>query len=444
MTNNPSASRDRLVSIGLIFVIVLIVSALVISIYQMLSSDTENTGDLFNNPRVISIAIGFIVSILFIDRWRSLESKIDNLSRDQREKLNDIERFTNEQTELKIGQAISKADSLNAKLASIAERHPWLEVITERDIIVETDSVRGILRTSYMLLKTEKWLHLHEYLEYCARKGTNLDTREKKIPLVGTADDFFELSKFCEIWLEDFALSSEFIKRYIETSSSSPYALMPLHVKQLLRIGNIHEAKHQSSKLRKIVYGNNIYSAILRMLGLKELTSLRYKWEATNVLSVAYRTFGENILSERFHKHAQSNMYSKLFSLQQRLSNIDLNIEKGDFEQAKQDISDISTDEISTYDISELIYLLSKIGDYEGAGALRSRLIELRSTTYGDDSSFSGVTNDFVEEIDEQKKEDLENEMSKNREQDIDNRERHQANKNKKDAESDLNKGMSI
>ncbi len=382
----PNGNGDKgrlLINAALAAVVLLIVVALITSIYATMQAGAADSASFWRDPQIIAVAIGLILSVLFIDRWRSLESKVDNLSRDQSQKLKDIQSFAKEHTELQVGQAISKADKVSAKLASIAERHPWLEVITDRDMIVETESVRGILRTSYSLLQLGKNLHLFEFLEYCSRKGTASDPREVKLPLRGTVEDFLEIATFCEVWLGDYALSAEFLKRYIDSAGHAAYVLYPDYIRRLLRVGNLPAARDQIRLLSSILARQRLH-ARLPIFQVVYPVSERYRWNAANALALAYSAIGNLRLAQRMVQSARTSPYAKLLPAEQSLTDSELLIGAGDFRAAEAVLSKLDMEKATVFELRDQIVLLEKLGAYELADRARFQIEAKRALAFGD------------------------------------------------------------
>lgn len=388
MFGSSNGDRGRfLINIGLVAVIILVFFALVTSIYQQTMVGDASEKGFWRDPQIIALGIGALLSVLFVDRWRSLENKVDSLSKDQNERLKDIQSFTKEHVELQVGQVVDKAEKVSAKIASIAERHPWLEVITERDIIVETESLRGILRTAYSMLKGGKnYLHLFEYLEYCSQKGTRADPRDDhaKKPLRGTADDFLEIASFCEIWLGDYALASQFIQRYIDQAGSAAYKIYPDYIRRLLRVGDMPAAVKQTKQLDAIMRRDQLFQ-MLPFLGTRYPMSNRYRWQAANALAVAYAAFGKRPNSQRYVAAAHASPYSQLFASEQVLVDAEVSIHNGVFEDALVLLTQAEEGDSSVFLLRDRIVLLEFVGEFGRAAELRQRLEAQRNRSYGDD-----------------------------------------------------------
>ena len=385
MLSGKQIDKGRfLINAGLAAVVLLLLIAMATSIYQMYLSEGSDQPGFWRDPQIIAVVIGLVVTILFIDRWRSLEAKVDNLFKDQNARLERIQEYSKEHVELQVGHIIDKADKLSANLSSVTERHPWLEVITEREIIVESESVRGIIRSAYVLLNEGKASHLYEFLEYCARKGTKDDPRKDKKPLRGTAEDFLELALFCEVWLEDFALSTEFLRRYFEQAGASGYVLVPDFIKRLIRVGNLPLVREQSNKLKRIM-NEDAFLNWFKFLTKQKPISDRFKWHAANVLSLGYSVIGEHKLSHDYQTYSNDHHFSKLFPVDQALFCAELLINEGKFSEANRIFEEIANDSLSVFQMNEKIILLEKTGGFVAASVLRSRLNKFKIHAFGDD-----------------------------------------------------------
>lgn len=381
--------RGRLViNIGLTLVIILVVIALVTSLYEAMGNAPGRTNSLWRDPQIVAVAIGLILSVLFVDRWRSLEGKVDAIASDQTARLKDIQETTRDHIELKVGQVVSKAENLSAKLASISEQNPWLEVVTERDIILETESVRGILRSAYNLLNEDKTLHLFEYLDFCSRKGTSLDPRTRKPTLRGTPDDFLEIASFCEIWLGDYALGIEFLRRYVEQSGNAAYAIYPDLARRLLRNGDLPGAKSQLVRLERLVRRHQL-RRLLPFLDLPQPLSERYYWYACNVLAIGHAAIGRDHLAERYGAEGRASLYATRFPTEQALLDAERLIYAQDFAAALVRLEDLIAEEDDSAfgTLVHRIVLFERLGEFRRAAGLRKRIEAARATARGDDWS---------------------------------------------------------
>lgn len=371
MFGKESSAARHVVTIGLSVAVILIVVALMVSLYQTVTSGGESS--FLRDPQVIAVAIGLILSVLFVERWRSLEGKVDNLANDQRARLNDMERFTNERTHEAIGETVDKAEKLSAKLAVVLDDHPWLEVVTERDFIVETDSVRGILRTAYSLLREDKVLHLYEYLEYCSRKGT----------LRGTADDFLEIAGFCEVWLEDYALGTEFLRRYLETSGGASYILVPDLLMRLVRMGQFPLAAKRSAELERILQRDRWWRR-LPFLFRRVPISERYRWSAANALAVSHAAYGQSRKREFFASEARASRYAELFPNEQRLYAAEMALHLGEFPAALATLDQVDLADESLVRRREIVFLYERLGAYDRGLPHRRLIAGSRESAHGD------------------------------------------------------------
>lgn len=381
------------VPVGLGVVVVLVVATLVASIYETVISSSGDQA-ILKNPEVVAIAVGLLLSVLFVERWRSVEGRLDKLSDEEQARLKDLESYAKSRTRQIVGETVDKADKLSAKLSAIAEDNPWLEVITKRDIIVETESIRGILRTAYTLLHDEKYLHLYEYLEYCARKGTAQDNRESKRQLRGTPEDFLEIANFCEVWLEDYALSTEFLQRYVGGAGDGGYTMAPELIVRLLRMGKFPEAATRAATLERLLRREE-WRKRLPFLAVDSPISGRLRWRTWNALSLTYAVFDDERKSLHYATIARNDPFAGLFEADQRLFDAEVAVNCGDFETALADLlpPEGSDDDADASYLHQLIFIYERMNQYELAAPLRARLEKYRSQVQGDapmPSSFRG------------------------------------------------------
>lgn len=372
--------------IGLSIVIFLILIVFFIGLYESLTGRKIPEHSILNNPEIISVVIGLIVSILFYERWKSLESRVEKLAGAPVDTLKSIQEFAEKEIDLKFKTMESKAQALSASVSGLVEKHPWLEVITEREMIVETDSCRGILRTCYTLLRDEKFLHLFEYLEYCSRKGTSKDQRGSGSVLRGTADDFYELSQFCEVWLGDHYLSAQFLKRFIEQYPESSNIFMPYYLRKLCRIGDLGSVQSYSQSLRKKVYGGNLYDKLLLRYGWIHPVSDRYKWLASNALILADTILCEDKWVKMYEDDTHAEKYAEKFIVTQSLYDAEVEIQAGNYTDAQKVLSGINEDTLRAEELRELSYLYSKLGEEEKAREIHERVMNLYDKGFGDDN----------------------------------------------------------
>lgn len=378
---NPETDRGRvIINFGLGAVVILLILLLIDSLFELFSQNSR-AGSYLRDPEVVALAVGLILTVLFVDRWRSLEAKVDSLNKEQRSRLDDIQSFSTEQIKLKVDQVVDKAEKVSATLAALSEQHPWLQVITERDIVVETESVRGILRTSYMLLKEDRPLQLYEFLEYCSRKGTLEDPRDKKLRLRGTADDFFEAASFCETWLEDYALGAQFLKRYLEQADGSAYVVYPDYVRRLLRIGSFPEAQRYTEGIERVLFRDR-WTRRVPFLRNHTPISDRYRWHAANTLSLAHAAFGDARSALRHATEASRSPYASLFANQQLLFDAERQIYLGDIEAAKKSLAGLRSEWASSFNLRDEVMLRERLG--LPSADLRALLWQRQTAAFGD------------------------------------------------------------
>ena len=372
-------------NIGMAIVSILVLIVFFTAIYESLSGKKIGENNILGDPEIIAVVIGLIISLLFVERLRSLESRVQKLSESPVDAINKIEEYAQKAIDLKFKDVENKAQTLSANVSSLVEKHPWLEVITEREMIIDTDSCRGILRTCYSLLKEKKFLHLFEYLEHCSRKGTSKSKEKDSNSLYGTADDFYELSLFCEIWLGDYFLSSQFLKRYIEQYPESSYILMPEYIRKLIRIGDLGKAKELSNSLRKKIYGNTIYDRLMIRFKIYPSVSEKYKWQVSNILALNDATLADNKRIEKYKKESKDNKFAERFREKQLFYDIELQIQLGEFSDAESNLIELEKNKLKALDLNELSFLYSKLGDYDKASDIKERIAILHADTFGDD-----------------------------------------------------------
>jgi hypothetical protein len=387
LARGPAIGK-QIVPIGLAIVALLVVVTLVVSIYETVTSSAGDESVL-KNPEVVAIAVGLLLSVLFVERWRSVEGRLDKLSEEEQKRLRELDEFAKTRTDQVVGEVVSKAEKLSARLAAVADDNPWLEVLTKLDIVVETESVRGILRTSYRLLRERKDLHLYEYLEFCARKGTDLDDREddkgrpKRRPLRGTAEDFLEIASFCEIWLEDYALGVEFIRRYFDGAGAAGYIMTPELIVRLLRMGRYPEVATRAAALERRLRRDDWHRR-MPFLPAGDPVSGRFRWKASNVLALAYATFGDERRAEHFEAAARRGTYADLFDSDQALFDAEIAMNRGQFGEAKEKLETSDESDTDAAQLHEATFMFERMNDLNRAALLRKRLQEYRNHAYGD------------------------------------------------------------
>jgi hypothetical protein len=395
VASGPTIGR-QIVPVGLVIVALLVVVTLVVSIYETV---TSSTGDetILKNPEVVAIAVGLLLSVLFVERWRSVEGRLDKLSEEEQKRLSELDKFARTRTEQVVGETVNKAEKLSARLAALADDNPWLEVLTKLDIVVETESVRGILRTSYRLLREHKDLHLYEYLEFCARKGTDLDDREdnkgrpKRRPLRGTAEDFLEIASFCEIWLEDYALGIEFLRRYLDRAGTASYIMAPELIVRLLRMGRYPEVATRAATLERRLRRDDWHRR-MPFLPVGDPVSERFRWTASNVLALTYATFGDGRKAEHFEAAARHGPYAGLFKSDQALFDAEIAVNRGQFPLARARLETSDESGTDAGCLHEAIFMFERMNDFDRAAQLRKRLQEYRSHAYGDSPAPSVIS----------------------------------------------------
>ncbi|HEY1914349.1 MAG TPA: hypothetical protein VGH27_02125 [Streptosporangiaceae bacterium] len=235
------------------------------------------------------------------------------------------------------------------------------------------------------LLHDEKYPHLYEYLEYCARKGTAQDSREPKRRLRGTLEDFLEIASFCEVWLEDYALSAEFLQRYVEGTGGGGYTLAPELIVRLLRMGKFPEAATRAATLERLLRRDEWYKRI-PFIAVSNPISERLRWRTWNVLSLTYAVFDDDRRSLHYATAAQNNAYATLFAADQRLFEAEIALNCGDFNRALEKLRqpDGSDDDADVLYLHELIFMYERMNRFEFAAPLRARLDKYRALVQGD------------------------------------------------------------
>lgn len=379
--------RQGVVAVALSIVIILIIALLILSIYELATGKGAPGGTFLRDPQVISIAIGLLISVLFVERWRSLESKVDLLSTGQRESLDRLEKSVEADFKRRLSQSVGKAETLSAKISEILELHPWLEVITDRDIFVETDSVRAIIRSCYSLLKEEKYGHLCEYLEYHSKKGTANDSREasKRTKLRGTPDDFLELAEFCETWLEDYYLGSQFLARFSENGGSQAAVLIPSYLRRLIRLGDFAGAERVRKLIDQRLYGETPWLRAAVYFGWPRPLPERTMWEALDVLSLFEASSGDVVKAKRLRQNVTSSELADLFPVEQALREAEFLLASGEWREARDLLVSIEEQLASIHHLREAAYLAAQLGEMRSALWFRERMTELREQVFGDD-----------------------------------------------------------
>ena len=209
---------------------------------------------------------------------------------------------------------------------------------------------------------------------------------DKRTILRGTADDFYELSFFCEAFLGDYYLSALFLKRYLEQYPDSAHILTPTYIQKLLRIGDLGSVNVLSRRLRHRLYGNTIYNQIRIFFKLDHPMSERYEWEALNALILSDTALSEPKRISKYRKQLQENRYCILFPREQILYDIEVLIQNGEFDKARELINGVDTYEASPSELNELSFFYSKMGQYDDATSCKEMMIEKTKDYFGDES----------------------------------------------------------
>jgi len=362
--------ESKVYQIGFALLIIALVCTLILSIYESVTSSENAVSGFLKEPEVIAIAVGLVITILFVERWRSMEGKLEKLTSDQLAVLKNIREFSESQIDEKVKKVTSKAESLNTSVLSLEERHPWLQVITEREFIIECEGIRGVLTTCHALLSDENFHTLYEYLEFCSKKQ-----------LKGTVDDFIELADFCEIWLGDYYLASIFLSMGGSRNAVGSLILPEILMKQI-RIGDLNSAHATAKGLEKTIKKNGWFS-----FKKQRPISEKFIWRANNTISCAHAYFGDRRKYIKFHKQAQKSCLASEFQLKQLIYDIDAAISFGEFDDARSKI-EVLTESSDPAVISEVSHFFARIGDFELSTFYRNALRELLISSFVDASEY--------------------------------------------------------
>lgn len=383
MQKRSSDLVHTLIGMGILLVILIIAIALATSLVQVWTGNQDEQS-FWSDPQLIAVAVGIIISVLFLDRWRALDGKVDQIFNEQNNRLSELQTFAKEHVELQVGQVIDKAEKISAKLVGINDRHPWLDVISERDMIVETDSIRGILRTAYMLLNSSQIGHLFEFLEYNSRKNTSRDTRKVKSALYGTPNDFLEVAMFCEVWLEDYALAVEYLHRFLESDRRNAYQLYPDLATRYMRLGYLNEAKYLIRQVRWILFKME-FRTFFSALGSDQPVSKRYQWHANNVCASWADLTRQTRLANTHSKKAQDNNNGEVYDREQVIFEVERLIYKGEFEKASKKLDDRANLRMTVAEMRDQVSLHERLGEHEKGAAFREIIEIVRERTFDDD-----------------------------------------------------------
>ena len=271
---------------------------------------------------------------------------------------------------------MSKADSLDAKVSGILERNPWLDAVTERDIIAETDSVRGIIRTAFQLLERGQVTLIYEYFEHCLSPRTTNGAENTARVLRGSLDDFLDIAGFCEIHLQDSALGAEFLAYFIRNSGNAA-AISPEYLCRLLRIGNLSEAVSAAHKLNRLINRSHFIDWYIRIVGRGTIVTEFMRWRALNALSLCAAYTGEWRRSKSLLKRARRNRYARLYKTDQSLIAAEILTQLGEYDDATKLLPGVDeADKLTLGQLYLLGVILTKLGDSERAAQIRALLEE--------------------------------------------------------------------
>ena len=393
--------RGGFFSISLSVVVMLVIAIGAVSVYEAFT-DTSSALSFIKNPEIVAIAIGLLVSILFVERWRSLDTKVDSISSEQQKIFKDLRESVDNELEIKLGVTIAHAETLQSQISDLVEKHPWLEAITDRDIYVETSSIRGIIRTCYSLLEEERLLHLHEYIDYHSQNGAKDDpfSEKRRGALRGTLDDYVELADFCELWLEDYYLSTEILARLAERSDRNSISALPIYLRKLIRSGMLSEAMEMGNRIRIRVFGQNVWAKLLLVLGLRTRFPETVRWRSYNSLALLSANIGRDTDCRRYEKMAQQSVCAEQFDREQKIWTAEIRNASGDASEAARLLFEALSNNPSLIDLNDIAFLLFRAGFTEDALLVRQRILARREGVDGDlDTEAPIQTSDLARKV---------------------------------------------
>ncbi len=326
------------------FIVVLITAILTIWIYSAFFKKGNTVPENLNNvekttvptinkdfieERMFPILLAALITFLFVDRWRRTETEIDNINKTQREAIKDIKDEAKELIDSSIESTKSKAETIESKISDLINEHPWITSVTENEIIPDAPSARVVLRTIENLYEEGSITLIYEYLYNW------LENEDNKKHLLGTYDDFMDLSTFSERKLSDDYLSLRFVEYGYGYSTNKKRFLPNLVVKQI-RLGNIGTA-YKNIKTLKL----NLH--ITRFSKLKAIflydnysNNQRFRLESFGALAL-YESFRGREKTTKFYisemEKIAANLHSKDFS---QLLIAEINIINGNHDEANK------------------------------------------------------------------------------------------------------------
>ena len=218
--------------------------------------NVKDNGDFLSflkDPAFIVSIFVVVFTYLIIDRWKSIEARIEKLKDDQRTTIEEINREADKKISDKVEKMIDRAETVDQKVSSLIENHPWIGLLTENNIIPDIPTCHVILDTANKLLKMEnvKRALVQEYIYFWVGKRTNHKKKkdEEKVQLEGTKEDFLRLMIFCEDELKDEYLS--FL--VLQSGYSFTKTLTPYYLRRLIDYGYIQEAKNVVTTLKNSI-----------------------------------------------------------------------------------------------------------------------------------------------------------------------------------------------
>lgn len=352
------------------------VALLSISAYRMLSVPNGVNGGLFENPELLAIVIGAVVSVVFLQQINRLHSEVSTIRSQQVETIKNMQESVDRYVEKRIERTVGVAQDLDARVRSLREENPWIETVTKRDIIAETDSARGVLRTAYMLFAQRQIATLYEFLEHNLRKGGPADRRDHKAPLRGSPDDFLDLCEFCEIYLQDSHLGTEFIHHYMRFGGGA-LAIQTEYVTRLLRVGRVNDAAHVARRLERYVSHNPLIALFRAIFNLRQPMSDILEWKIKNVLALQYAYEGRRRRALAMLRSAETSEQGMKSKRAQALSSAEVQAELGDVEVARRHLKEAADGDEGEQLLSiiyQMCIIWTKIGDFDVAGAFMQKL----------------------------------------------------------------------
>jgi hypothetical protein len=350
------------------------VALLSVAAYRMLNEPTGAKDGIFQNPELLAIVIGAVVSVVFLQQINFLRSEVSTIRNQQVESIKNMQESVDRYVEKRIERTVGVAQDLDARVRSLREENPWIETVTKRDIIAETDSARGVLRTAYMLFSQRQIATLYEFLEHNLRKGGPADKRDPRSPLRGSPDDFLDLCEFCEIYLQDSYLGTEFIHHYMRFGGAA-LAIQPEYVTRLLRVGRVGDAAHVSRRLERLVSHHPLISLVRSIFNMRQPMSELLEWKIKNMLALQYAYEGRRKRALTMLRSAENSEQARKSKRAQALASAEVQAELGEEEAVRRNLSDAEDEGDQLLSVLyQICIILTKIGDFDRAAALKDKL----------------------------------------------------------------------